>query len=123
VSNTRTAGSDGNTHIQDSDTLGRWRQDKETGKTGHAEIRYLDRHNSGQRLHALPACCTIGSFTLQQDSCPSLLIVHGGYVDAHVAVRAKCRPRLAVKRWRLAPTHPLQAEATLPSFTVCAALG
>ena len=44
-------------------------------------------------------------------------------VDAHVAVRAKCRPRLAVKRWRLAPTHPLQAEATLLAAAVRAALG
>jgi len=45
-------------------------------------------------------------------------------VDAHVAVRAKCRPRLAVKRWRLVPTHPLQAEATLlAAAAVRAALG
>jgi hypothetical protein len=111
-------------YIQDTDTrtVEARPQDK-TGKTGHAELRYLDRHNSGRRLHVLHAYCTIGSFTLQQKVISFPIITACEDVDAHVAVRAKCRPRLAVKRWRLAPTHPLQAEASNPTCTVCAALG
>lgn len=121
----RTAGGDENTYMIQPLGTGKTRQDK-TGKTGHAEIRYLDRHNSGQRLHVLlPAYyyCTIGSFRAWEEldfAGSKTHVLHSHYyyycmedVDAHVAVRAKCTPRLAVKRWRLAPTHPLQAEATL----------
>lgn len=46
-------------------------------------------------------------------------------VAAHLAVRAKCKPVLAVKRWRLAPTHPLQQLARLAPLVrvVCHPIG
>ena len=133
MSDAWTAGSDENTYM--IQTLGRCggkaRQDRQNRAR---RIKYLDRHNSGQRLHVLlPAYCTIGSFRAWEEldfAGSKTHVLHSHYyyycmedVDAHVAVRAKCRPRLAVKRWRLAPTLPLQAEASNPTCTVCAALG
>lgn len=120
-------------HIHDTDTRTVWRQGKtrQDRQNRARRIGYLDRHNSGQRLHEL-LLPTVRSGASELAFAGSkthvlhlLTIVAAEDVDAQVAVRAKCRPRLAVKRWRLAPTHPLQAEATLfaAAAAVRAALG
>ena len=90
-------------------TLGRWTEARQAKPGTQNKVILIgiiagdDCMRSGRELQAWEVLAPnrlFMSFTIA--------IIATYRIDAHVAVRAKCRPRLAVKRWRLAPTHPLQ---------------